>query len=305
MKNIVIALKGRRNFGDLVCYLPLIMKLKAQNSGCKVTILGHFPQCKLLCFPGAADEFIDYSTITTLQLIKLVKGNFDFFINFNSSSFKMKCLGFLFFKNKEKVSIKLEEIKNTYTAYKVLSAIGWEEKDTTIISNLSSNKTKDSSYLSLLPGGGGTTGSGTFKRWDLKNFISTAECIIEKDRGFSKVVFILGNNEKEYLDLIPEEINGIPVSIALNYSIPDLIDVAINSRLAISNDCGPSHIFHMLEKNMVTLFGVSNKNNSPYDVIKSWYLERENACSLVVPYNRRDINAISTDKCAKLALSLI
>lgn len=305
MKKIAIILKGRRNFGDLICYLPLILKLKLQYQGCKVTIFGRFPQCGLLCFDGAADQFIDYSKLSHVNLIKMIRSNFDFMVNFNQSSFKIKLATAFLKKSKSYKEICLDDIHNTYMAYKVLSAINSQPHDAKIISKLSSNKSNDEQYLSLLPGGGGTAGKGVFKRWDIRNFISVADNITKSSSGFSKIIFILGSNEKSYIDFIPDEINGIKVKIAFNLTIPDLIDIASNSRLAISNDCGPSHIFHMLEKSMISLFGIVDANSSPYDVIKSWFLSRENAYPIIPSYNEDSINTISSERCAKLALSLI
>lgn len=293
-KNIAIILKGRRNFGHITCYLPLILKLKEDNPGCKITIFGQFPLGNILCLDGCADKFYNYKELNFFKLFKLLTSDFDEIINFSYSSLRFNWCIFPFSKAKVKRVININNYDNTYFAYKYLHSCGYFDESTSILSRLSSGKfNKD--YLTILPGGG----SGDFKCWDINNFIQTADLLVNDD--FDEVIFVLGNNEKELQDVIPKSIGGKPVTIAFNYSIPDLISIAESTKLAISNDCGPSHIFQMLHKNIVVLFGWENKERSPYSVINNWFLTRENAFFIVPPYYSDKINDIKVDQVLKLS----
>ena len=111
--------------------------------------------------------------------------------------------------------------------------------------------------IGLAPGAG-----EKFKRWPLERYVAVARDQAAKGR---RVVFILGPQEVEWIDLIS---TAVPESVLPGWTQPDgrgsglrpLEVTALAERLTavITNDCGAAHMLAAGQVPMIVLFGATN-----------------------------------------------
>ncbi|WP_339118017.1 glycosyltransferase family 9 protein [Halomonas sp. BMC6] len=125
--------------------------------------------------------------------------------------------------------------------------------------NIASNSSRSRKII-IAPGAGGAD-----KKWPLSHYMSLASQIIDSNLG--GVIFLTGPQEEE------EKINLLNAGFDVmhNPSVNLLFEIISNCKVFVSNDCGPSHIAHVMGVNQVVIF----KSYLP-----EWFLERSNSVYL-------------------------
>lgn len=112
----------------------------------------------------------------------------------------------------------------------------------------------------LAPGAGGKE-----KKWPLEYYIELAKMLQEYQ--VQSVYFLTGPQEEEEKNIL--EKNGF--NVIHNPNIASLFSLIRSCEVFISNDCGPSHIAHIMGVKQLVIFK---------DYLPEWFLERENSSYL-------------------------
>jgi ADP-heptose:LPS heptosyltransferase len=316
--NICIITPSRPHFGNTLTQLPFIMALKKAYGDCTVTLWSKFEASQVLVQPNAADKMINYSQLSSRQLLRDINSNhYDIIYNLRSGSGRIHLLLKLFsnaptlyglsrsnvykYCYDKFVKITKGNVYIAHTHLQLLEHVTNLRCDTEIIGDLLDNKPKISTTLTLLPGGG----AGDYKKWPLSSYISCAEKLSCQSDQINRIVIVLGPDERDYRSLIPKEIDNVPVEIEESPSLLRLIELAHATRLAIANDCGPAHIFQMMKTPMITLWGWKDKHSSPYATMQEWYLNHEHSWAIVPNDDSRKIQSITVEKVTSLAHTLL
>jgi ADP-heptose:LPS heptosyltransferase len=317
---IAVITPSRPHFGNTLTQLPFLSALKKQYGECEITLWTKFDTSKILLVNNGADHVINYHKWSSVKLLKRFNAeHYDVVYNLRSGSGRVHLLIGLFSNAKVKYGLSDASIFKHYydkflclkkgtmyianTHLKLLELVTRKKYTTDIITSVLTDN-KQANYvhniLALLPGGG----AGAFKRWPLDNYIKCAEEIsIASKTTIKRIVFILGPDEHSYETQIPKMINEIKVEIAHSPSVASLIELALNTKLAIANDCGPAHIFQMMKTPMISLWGWKNEDSPPYDTMKEWFLSYENAWAVTPNDEDKSIQAISRKKITTVALA--
>ncbi|SDH77212.1 ADP-heptose:LPS heptosyltransferase [Vibrio xiamenensis] len=311
--NIAVFVPSRPHFGNILTQLPFLCGLKQVHPDAKITIWTKFDTSRVLIGADAADELINYKNFGFLRLLtSLNQKKYDAIYNLYPGSDKVHfAIGLCNSKHKygysnsafhnvcyqkhQKCERDLQYIANSHLS--LLNSIHDTQITTDIIGNLISaeSRQKPNDQVTLLPGGG----AGDYKRWPIEKFIQTAEKLATP--LVSQINFILGPEESKYRELIPSQINAVPVKVYDCPSVLQLIDIGHHSALSIGNDCGPAHIFQMLSIPMITLWGWKCPRTTPYGTLKEWFHSHERSWALVPNEQTKDISSITVEKVSTLA----
>ncbi|MEZ8018197.1 glycosyltransferase family 9 protein [Vibrio splendidus] len=324
MKKIAIFTPGRRRFGSVVLQLPLISALRDYYGECQITVWTVNEPATWLCVNNGADDVIEYKDMSIPSLLKQINSrNYDVLVNLRRNSSKLHHLIMPFVNAKEKFSHSTQNLnaraydyhalipkKDRYIANAHLQALNGAKNtnyQTSIIDTIAEGHDIDNfkNALVLLPGGG----AGSFKRWPIQRFIDSAESILQSNQQLDVVYIVLGPQEQEYNDVLPSSFNGVPVVVFNSPSIEQLVAMARKTKLTIANDCGPAHIFQMMQNPLVMMFGWGSNNlkKMPQEVIKEWFLFTDRSLPLLPSDPSGSIESISTDKviaCGNAMLNL-
>lgn len=131
----------------------------------------------------------------------------------------------------------------------------------------------------FMPGGG----AGAYKRWHIGAFIALANAL-QSEMGLRTFSFVMGPREaKEAQQLLALE--RADFQVLMGGSMADIAHLCVNARLAVANDCGPSHIAQNCGGNYVGVF---------HEPEPQWFWRRKNAVA-VMPFNGNDIQSITVE----------
>ncbi|KKD00103.1 glycosyltransferase family 9 protein [Photobacterium halotolerans] len=315
---ICIFTPHRPHFGNILTQLSFCCALRQQHPHAVISIYSKTDNSKLITECGAADELVVYNKTGFLKLVKqLRQRQFDTIYNLYPGSEKTH-LAVCLSGAKEKHTLTCPSVlKNRYTSslemvkgnqyigrylLALLNQVEGSHYSPSIISQLASQPrhSMDENALTLIPGGG----AGAFKRWNIEKYCAAATSIKEAKSSIKCINYILGPDEADYEDIILNHHTGDNVLIIKSPSIPELISIALQSRLTISNDCGPAHIFQMLEVPLIMIWGwETQKNTSPMHAMNEWFHSSEHSWSIIPNDETKSINSISVDKVVSLALA--
>lgn len=155
--------------------------------------------------------------------------------------------------------------------------------------------------LTLVPGGG----AGAFKVWPIEKYCEAAKDIYLKSEKIDKINIILGPQESAKAATVESLLHGVPYEIKFSPSISELVDIANESALTLSNDCGPCHIFQMMKVPMVMIWGWDTRAASPtapYYVLPDWYHSTNNSWCVFPEECSKSIESISVERVSSLSL---
>lgn len=310
---IAVFVPSRPHFGNILTQFPFFCALKDKYPNANVTVWTKHDESQLLIKNQLVEKVVNYKKESTLKLISRVRRQgYDMVYNLYSRSDRVHlAVGLSGAKYKYGHSESkfyrglYTELKHIlkgdqYIANTHLYLLNNDDNQYTpkIIKTLSSGK-NDFNQVNIVPCGG----AGSYKKWNIDNYIKLAELIVDNTSSVEKVNFILGDSEKNVIDIIPESYKGIVFSKVVNPSVTELIDLAEQSIITIGNDCGPIHIFQMSETPLITLWGWKNEFSSPHGTMTEWFYSHENSWPLVPNESEKNINGISVNKvlCAVLA----
>jgi len=184
-----------------------------------------------------------------------------------------------------------------YIANTHLALFNQVNSTTVCSTNLAENISKTKQYISLLPGGG----AGDFKRWKIEHFCHLV-LLINKSHT-QRFVFVLGPDEKSYIEIINSTLkNKCKYEIKISLSYAELLQTAKNSILTIANDCGPMHLYQMIKAPIITLWGWSDEQTSPYAILGEWFYATNNSWPIFPPEEEKSIQAITVERVHSVAM---
>ena len=299
--------------------LPLLCGLKKHYPDAEITIWSKTPNHRVLLGFNAADKVELYKGDSIFRLIsRLRKNHYDMIYNIYSGSEKVhlatafsgakKRFGF---SDHKWVSVFYDHYMTLqkgerYIAFNNLALLNEIEKThfkPNVIEYLkekSGNK-KPGKTITIVPGGG----AGEYKRWDIHNYCTTVQKILGQCSDVSSVQFVLGPDERSFIDIIKSQIPPELTAIYDTPSIPELIRLATQSDLVIGNDCGPTHIFQMMESPLIMLWGWKDYKYSPFGTMCEWFYSHNNSWNITPCENTRSINSIPVEKVTLLATAIL
>ncbi len=321
MTNVAVFVPHRAQFGNITTQIPLLCAIRKEIEDAKITIYTKTKSSELLVCNGLADNVINYKGWNILKIVASINSNkFDKVFNIYSGSERVHA-ALLLAKAKEKYAFSSSKLLNKSGLYckhvftqkgkqyiaknnlGLANAVFGTNYDTTIIGMLGSvsgAKTKKSA-LTLVPGGG----AGAFKVWPIEKYCEAAKEIYAQSEKLDKVNIILGPQESPKATLVENLLQGIPYEIKHSPSISELVDIANESALTLSNDCGPCHIFQMMKVPIVMIWGWDTRASSPtapYYVLPDWYHSTNNSWCVFPSECSKSIESIAVERVSSLAL---
>jgi ADP-heptose:LPS heptosyltransferase len=290
MKKIVVISQNRGFFGAQIVHIPLLRALKELHPESKIYFFSKNSISSILLSLGVIDELIKEESKKAF-FVNYIKINPDITINLRGKSL-FHILSIIIFNRKTKIGFSgflsnlffdVSKKSNTsiYRAKNYLSLIDKEipykvlEKQKKVI---------------MIPGAG-----GDYKMWSINNYINLAELIKSSFFGF-EITFVLGEKEKKLNSLLKN------YTVYLNRSVNDLFDLIEDSSLVIANDCGPSHIAHISDVNIITI--LSNELNDAKGITNEWVNTGEKCC-VIKAVESKSINSITVDTVFKEAKKIL
>ncbi|MCA2016631.1 hypothetical protein LDJ79_10960 [Vibrio tritonius] len=313
MIRIAVFNVGRKCFGNTILQIPFFIGLKKKYPGCHITLFTSQETSQVLLFDGCIDEIISDRKLSLFNLTnKLRKGNFDSVFNLRRTSGRIHLSCFLS-GVKDRYAYTTSSVYEPIYRYNkvikkgtsypalaymsLLNSVLNSNYDTDIIKEIGSSDGQPKS-LTLLPGG-----SSEQKKWPIEKYLDATRQLLSDTSGSEKIEqvnIVLGPQEEEYLSQIPESIGVVPVRIHKQPNVKQLVELASQSVLALSNDCGPGHIFQMSKVPMVVLFGWID-GVSPYHVIQEWFLSHNNSCAVTPDVELKQVDTIPVEKVVGMA----
>lgn len=304
MKSIVF-LQNRNFYGNKLIHIPLLYALKKNLKSRKIVVFSPYESGKLFAKIGLASdvEFYSHGLLTMMQKLRRLKPDLvlslrpssqwlDIAIGFSGANER---LGFETQLSKRLFTHTVPRDVSIYRAVdfmRLLEPIGVPQKLGTYFYDQREHAErllpKDRDWYCLIPGGG----AGAFKRWSIQRFLELC-VLIRRENKQASFVFILGDKEKEYVDLIKASLHTEEVIILFKEKIANLSEVFAASRATVANDCGPAQIAQMMKVPYVGLF--SNQDGKADELIAEWFLPHKRA-SAVVSDRSHDINSIPAEK---------
>jgi len=312
---IAVIVPHRPFFGNILTQLPLFQALRTLYPKAHITVWSKTAMSQLIIDNGAADQLILYKKLNFFSLLKKFrKEAYQHIYNINPGSEKMHMIS-LFSRALKKNGISSSKWPSRfydkhllinkgdhYIALNLLALInhahGCKFKPS-IIKTLASPITAQSKSITFLPGGG----AGDYKRWSIENYCNVYKDISQKFQEY-KAVFILGPQEVRYKSTIEAELIGLNFDIIEAPTVKEIITIAQQSTLTLANDCGPMHLFQMLEVPLITIWG-SKEGGSPFKTLSEWFYSTENAIAIVPNDEFRNIHSIPSKKVSAMALMLM
>lgn len=288
-KCIVVFLHNRPYFGAQLVHIPFLVMLRQQHPNATLVGVSKNNSAKLLADAGFLDtlEVVEGKE----QLLLLKKYRFDVGFNLRPSSIGV-AMQMLLLKIPRRIGFrKMGALYNEsatldlaiYRASLFLKLLN-ENSSLSAVPYLKENVIHDDveDSILLVPGAGGEE-----KKWPLEKYISLANQFVEN--GETKVCFITGPQEIKEQGFL--ESKGFKV-----FHSPDLkllFSLVASCKVFISNDCGPSHVAHILGVNQVVIFK---------EFLPEWFLKRENSTYLASPTG---VASITVDEVMKKAIAVI
>ncbi|UYV19130.1 hypothetical protein K1Y77_00065 [Halomonas qaidamensis] len=265
VKCIAIFLHNRPFFGAYVVHIPFLVAVKERYPN--ATLVG-------VSKNSGADFLVEAGFINALEVIDGFgtdslsrKYKFDIGFNLRPSSvgtslqmLKLRIpyrIGFKKFGALYTYSVPLDV--TNYRADLFLSLLG--VTSTLDITPYLKNDIESAGVLNnrivLAPGAGGGE-----KKWPLTNYIQLARKISELRS--EEIAFLTGPKEEKEKEILEKEGFFVIHSPDVNA----LFSLINSCKIFISNDCGPSHVAHILGANQVVIFK---------KYLSEWFLERDNS----------------------------
>ncbi|MFT5705941.1 MAG: ADP-heptose:LPS heptosyltransferase [Oceanospirillaceae bacterium] len=290
MINIVIISQNRPFFGAQIVHIPLLRLIKSRYPGCKIHFFSKSKVSNILLSLGIIDTLIieksklhflqEYKAISAELTVNLRKKSLWHFwvmvmmnrgIKVGFSTF----LSNIFFDNTAQNNLGIYRANNYLSLFDA---------------KIEPDKIAKNNRVCLIPGAG-----NQYKVWDLENYICVANAIQLKHPNI-EIVFILGQQEAAFKDRLSE------FTVQMNIDIKQLFSCIGESILVISNDCGPSHIGHILGVDMVSIF--SDEFLNAQTTADEWYYKREGAY-LIQGDPQQSINSVTVDTVLDKVLKII
>ncbi|MGO3770367.1 MAG: glycosyltransferase family 9 protein, partial [Vreelandella alkaliphila] len=134
----------------------------------------------------------------------------------------------------------------------------------------------------LAPGAGGEE-----KKWSLANYIQLARKIAELRS--EEIVFLTGPKEEEEKNILEQE----GFAVIHSPDVTTLFRLVNSCKLFVSNDCGPSHVAHIMGVNQVVVFK---------EYLPEWFLERDNSGYVS---SQADLSSITPDELINCASKIL
>ena len=321
MTNVAVFVPHRAQFGNITTQIPLLCAIRKEIKDANITIYTKAKNSQLLVCNGLADNIINYKGWSILKIVSSINSNkFDKVFNIYSGSERVHT-ALVLAKTKETYAFsnsKLLDKSGLYSKHVftqkgkqyiaknnlgLANAVFGTNYDTTIIGMLGSvsgAKTKKSS-LTLVPGGG----AGPFKVWPIEKYCEAAKDIYLKSDKIDKITVILGPQESTKAATVEALLQDVPYEIKLSPSISELVDIANESALTLSNDCGPCHIFQMMKVPMVMIWGWDTRTSTPiapYYALPEWYHCTSHSWCVFPEECSKSIESISAERVSSLSL---
>lgn len=264
-KCIVIFLHNRPFFGAQLAHIPFLVMLRQQYQNAKLVGVSKNKSANFLVEAG----FLDYLEIVETKKQFSVLKNYRFDIGFNlrpssiGVAFQMLLLKIpLRIGFKKFGAIYTESIPLDITIYRAnlfLKLLCENCISTTIpyLNELISKRNEILGGILIVPGSGGEE-----KKWPIEKYMLLADKFFES--GQERVFFITGPQELKEQKILEKK----GYKVINNPGIDLLFNLVKGCDLFISNDCGPSHVAHILGVKQIVLF---NK------FLPEWFLERANS----------------------------
>lgn len=143
----------------------------------------------------------------------------------------------------------------------------------------------------LMPGGGG----GAYKRWPIESFLALSDRLKSHMGPNTRFCFIMGADEQKEAELV-RRLQRPDLAVAVSRPVGEIAHLALNSRLVVANDCGPSHIAQSACVPYVSLLHEPNPQ---------WFWQRDNSRYVLPDDGSTDIKAISVDNTCKACLDVL
>ncbi|UYI47281.1 lipopolysaccharide heptosyltransferase family protein [Vibrio natriegens] len=321
MTNVAVFVPHRAQFGNITTQIPLLCAIRKEIEDANITIYTKAKSSQLLVCNGLADNIINYKGWNILKIVSSINSNkFDKVFNIYSGSERVHT-ALLLTKTKEKYAFSNSKLLNKSGLYSkhvfiqkgkqyiaknnlgLANAVFDTNYDTTIIGMLGSDSGQKAkkSALTLVPGGG----AGAFKVWPIEKYCEAAKEIYAQSEKIDKINIIIGPQESPKATLVENLLQGIPYEIKHSPSISELVDIANESALTLSNDCGPCHIFQMMKVPMVMIWGwefCKFSAKAPYFVMPEWYHSTSHSWCVFPDEENKSIQSISVERVSSLAL---
>lgn len=289
-KCIAIFLHNRPFFGAYLVQIPFLIMLRKCYPAAKLVGVSKNKSAILLVDAGFLDHLEVMETREQLRLLKKYK--FDVGFNLRPSSVAV-AFQMLFLKIPYRVGFKKfgafynKSVSLDLTVYRANLFLKLLNVKCTssVAPYLKENIVHGDDFFNtilLAPGAGGEE-----KKWPIEKYISLADKFIENSEN--KVFFIIGPQEEEERELLEKKGFKVIVSPDLN----TLFSLVANCKLFISNDCGPSHVAHVLGANQVVLFN---------EFLPEWFLHRNNSKYISSSHG---VSSITVEEVIKMAMCVM
>ena len=310
-KKINVLVPNRPFFGHMSHQIPFYLYLREMYPGAEITVWSKFKQTEMMRDIGVVDRVEIYGRKSLIPLItRLRRNKAEVTFNLYTASEKAhlatwlsgsdKKYGFCNSKVMARIynnSLRFDKMKQ-YIGLNYMDLvrdITHENSPFSILNRLSDKallQRKPEGYtVTLLPGGG----EGEHKRWGIKNYCETVASLFP-DKATVTARFILGPDESEYTRIIEDHTKNCTVEIYQTPTVNELIALAQTSDIAIANDCGPSHIFQMMEVPLIMIYGWKKPDLSPFHIMSEWYHASHHSWAVIPSASEQSIHAIPVEK---------
>lgn len=143
----------------------------------------------------------------------------------------------------------------------------------------------------FMPGGG----AGAYKRWRIESYLNLADQLKRYMGPNTTFSLVMGPDE------IAEErkvraLGRFDLRVVQGRSMSAVAGLALNARLVVANDCGPSHIAQSVCKPYVGVFHAPNPQ---------WFWRRHNSVAVVPNNGTQDIQSISVERVLQAAKQVL
>ncbi len=312
IKKINVLVPNRPFYGHMSHQIPFYLHLRKIYPGAEITVWSKFENSKMMLNLGIIDHLEIYGKNALFPLIsKIRKNKAEVTFNLYTASEKAHIATWLsgskhkygFCNSKAlariyNLSLRFDKTKQYLglNYMDLLNAMGQESCDFSILNEMAdddlSRKKNDGYTVTLLPGGG----EGDHKRWGIENYCQTVDSLFEGTNTPVTARFILGPDESHYTEVIDKHTKNCSVEIYQSPTVNQIISLAQTSDIAVANDCGPSHIFQMMEVPLIMIFGWKRADFSPFHIMSEWYHSSEDSWTIVPAAKEQSIHSISVEK---------
>jgi ADP-heptose:LPS heptosyltransferase len=319
LKKIAVFVPHRDQFGNITTQLPLFCALKREYPQAQIIIYSKSDNSQLLVDCDVAQEVRNYASWSTMRLIKdLNKHQFDELYNIYSGSERIHLVSMLS-NAKRKYAFSNSKLVHRFGLYDehlftqkghqyialnnlgLINIVKQRHFDTTIIKDIVEVRNVGrSNKIVLLPGGG----AGKFKVWPIHHYCELVRALDCTFPGQFEFIFVLGPKESEKKYAILEAVQGLRFDIVESPTVPELVKLALETKLTVANDCGPCHIFQMLQAPMIMIWGWELKNGvskSPYHVLTEWYQAHSESWCVFPSEQKKTIDSVEVEHVESLA----